>query len=94
MNVNNKALIQSVLLGAVGCFLITWMNESGNLKTWSDLTTFGFITKVVGNFVVLTGMNTYFSHKTFRSPDSRTRGTDDDMTKVMLGLSLNKKEEK
>ena len=88
---SNKAFIQAVLFGTGGCFLITWMNESGNLKTWSDLVTFGFITKVVGNFVVLTGLNTYFASKSFRDPNMRTRSEDSSIKSTPISELLNRR---
>lgn len=88
---NSKAIIQAALFGLGGCFLITWMNEGGHLKQYSDLVTFEFITKVVGNFVVLTGLNTYFAHRSFRDPEARTRAEDSSLSTPNIREVLNRR---
>lgn len=66
MNLNRQAAIESILIAALGCFFITWVNEAGTLKQWHDLIEFVFVTKVVSTFVVLTGMNQYFANRTYK----------------------------
>ena len=63
---NKRAAFESLTIAALGCFLITWVNEAGTLKQWHDLITFYFVTKMVSTFVLLTGMNQYFANRTYK----------------------------
>lgn len=86
---NWKATLWAWGAAGVGAFLVTWWQQAENLKGFSDLVEFQFVTKYVGTLVVQGGLGNLLAHKTFRPKDARTRDEDSSVPPISLPVSLN-----